>query len=75
MERGGTLRISIRERGGRAQLAVAGSAAAVPAIHADPDAPRVAAAAALAESVNGRVEVEDEAGVALLVLSLPVAGA
>jgi signal transduction histidine kinase len=74
MQRGGTLRIAIRERDGRALLAVADSATAVPAIQADPG-PRVAAAAALAAAVDGSVEVQDGAGVPLLVLSLPVAGA
>ena len=67
MQRGGTLRIAISERDGRALLAVADSAAAVPAIQADPGT-RVAAA------VDGRVEVDESGGVPLLVLSLPVAG-
>jgi signal transduction histidine kinase len=74
MPRGGTLRIAIRERDGRALLAVADSATAVPAIQAQPGA-RVAAAAALAAAVDGSVEVQDAAGIPLLVLSLPVAGA
>ena len=74
MERGGTLRIAIREHEGRAQLAVADSSVAVAAIQADPGATRLAAAAALAGSVAGRVEVEDPGGTPLLVLSLPVAG-
>ncbi|MFL5383000.1 MAG: sensor histidine kinase [Longimicrobiaceae bacterium] len=71
MERGGTLRVGISEQGGRARLSVADSATAVSAIQADPAARRVAAARALAEAVDGRVEVED--GVPRLVLSLPVA--
>ena len=74
MERGGTLRIAISERDGRALLAVADSATAVAAIQADPGA-RVAAAEALAGAVDGRVEVQDADGTPLLVLSLPVAGA
>ena len=73
MQRGGTLRIAISEREGRAQLAVADSAAAVSAIQADPGAPRVAAAVALAAAVDGRVEVDETGGLPLLVLSLPVA--
>ena len=74
MQRGGTLRMWITERDGRARLAVADSATAVPAIQADPGT-RVAAAAALAGAVDGSVEVEDAGGIPLLVLSLPVAAA
>ena len=74
MERGGTLRIAVRERGGCAQLAVDDAAVAVSAIQADFDAPRVAAAAALAGAADGRVEVDDAGGIPLLVLSLPLAG-
>ena len=74
MERGGTLRIAIEERDGRALLAVADSATAIPAIQADPGAARLAAAQALAAVVDGRVEVRDGAGIPQLVLSLPVAG-
>ncbi len=73
MQRGGTLRVLITERDGRARLAVADSATAVPAIQADPGAPRVAAAVALAAAVDGRVEVDESGAVPLLVLSLPVA--
>lgn len=75
MERGGTLRIAIREREGRARLAVADSASAVPAIQADLETARMAAAASLAAGIDGRVEVDDADGVPRLVLSLPVAGA
>lgn len=76
MEHGGTLRVTIAERDGRARLAVADSAAAaVTAIQADPGAPRVAAAVALAAAVDGRVEVDESGEFPLLVLSLPVAGA
>jgi signal transduction histidine kinase len=74
MQRGGTLRVLISERDGHARLAVADSATAVSAIQADSGAPRVAAAAALAAAVDGRVEVQDADGIPLLVLSLPVAG-
>ena len=73
MERGGTLRLAIAEREGRARLAVGDSATAVPAVQADPAARRVAAAGALAAAADGRVEVEDAGGAAWLVLSLPVA--
>jgi hypothetical protein len=46
----------------------------VAAIGSDLLAPRVAAAAALAASVNGRVEVDEAGAAPLLVLSLPLAG-
>jgi signal transduction histidine kinase len=74
MAPGGTLRIAICERAGRARLGVADAGGAVAAIGSDLLAPRVAAAAALAASVNGRVEVDEAGAAPLLVLSLPLAG-
>jgi signal transduction histidine kinase len=74
MQRGGILRIGITVGDGHARLAVADTAAAVSAIQADPGAPRVAAAVALAAAVDGVVEVDESGEFPLLVLSLPVAG-
>lgn len=73
LPRGGTLRIAIRGREGRAELAVDDDGGAVSAIRAEPEGPRVTAAAVLAGAVEGRVEVDDADGVPRLVLSVPVA--
>jgi hypothetical protein len=73
MRRGGTLRLAVTEREGRARLAVDDGASAVPAIQAAAEAPRLAAAAALAAAVDGLVEIDEDDGAPLLVLSLPVA--
>ncbi|HEX8242487.1 MAG TPA: HAMP domain-containing sensor histidine kinase [Longimicrobium sp.] len=73
-ERGATLRIRVAEQGGESRLAVADSGGTVAAL-AGGDSTRLAAAHALAATVGGRVEAEEDQGAPALVFALPLARA
>jgi signal transduction histidine kinase len=73
LERGGTLRLWFSGGAGEARMWVSGSGSAAPMDGAAP--PRLAAAAALAAHLGGRVTVEEgDGGGPALVFSLPTAG-